>query len=314
MEVIARFILFGLSAAAAAPSLVTAVEDRYAVVSPDGTRLLFDSNRSGATAVWTANADGTALRPLITGADEPNAAQWSPDGKQIVFSATSNGESEIFLANADGGGRRRLTNYAGDDNHPHWSADGRRIFFNSDRETPDRSRPWIERWHNLYSVDLSGEDLRRHTDCRTVCTNPNPSPDGRKLVFRRIHNRPGLRWSAEPWDRNSEIVVLDLATGKEVNVSVHPAYDTWPSWSPDSEHVVFGSNRRGSPNEGDLYVAKADGSNLRLLLSRPGWSLQEPSFSPDGAIVYFSRGTEEGGKGTRMIAAAPVTPSLPSPN
>ena len=46
-----------------------------------------------------------------------------------------------------------------------------------------------------------------------------------------------------------------------------PGFDDRPSWSPDSNQIVFGSNRGGSMQ---LYVMNVDGSGLRQLTRQPG--------------------------------------------
>src|SRR5688572_3409103 len=134
------------------PEPLTPVEDAYPSLSPDGSRLLFQSTRSGRWALYTAEPDGKNIKLFLDSGDDPVVAVWSPDGRRIVFAANVEGQSEIFVINADGRGRRRLTSDPGDDSHPHWSADGSRIFFNSARSTPDRAAPWARQWHEIYSM------------------------------------------------------------------------------------------------------------------------------------------------------------------
>ena len=73
----------------------------------------------------------------------------SPDGKQILFSY----QGDIWLVGIQGGQATRLTVHKGYDYLPMWSPDGNRIAFVSDRNGGD----------DLYSMNASGGDLRRHT-------------------------------------------------------------------------------------------------------------------------------------------------------
>ncbi len=52
--------------------------------SPDGERILFESNRSGSTQLWVLTADGEAkqVTNISTGA---SSGIWSPDGTHIAF-------------------------------------------------------------------------------------------------------------------------------------------------------------------------------------------------------------------------------------
>lgn len=270
---------------------LTGVEDAYPVLSPDGETLLFQSTRNGRWALYTAKSDGGDVKVLLDSGDDPVTPSWSPDGAMIAFAATAEGQSEIFIMSADGSGRKRLTNDPGDDSHPHWSASGR-IFFNSPRATPDRNADWSDQHHDIYSMKADGSDLKRHTDCKTVCTFPSPSPDGRYLTFRKTLREPGRNWRQEPIDRNSEVFVKDLKTGRERNISADPAFDGWPVWTPDSRYVVFASNRGGKPAVGEIFAVRPDGGEI-IQLTDDNWSNVQPSVSPDGTSLLTYRLIED---------------------
>src|SRR6185503_15124555 len=54
--------------------------------SPDGHRVVFDSNRSGTQEVWISDADGSNPVPLTAfGGPQGGTPRWSPDGHSIVF-------------------------------------------------------------------------------------------------------------------------------------------------------------------------------------------------------------------------------------
>jgi TolB protein len=271
---------------------LTQVRDSYPVLSPDGQRLLFQSNRSGRQALWVAKGDGSEPRLLHEGEAAPATPVWSPDGRQIAFAdtprgATDSNESEIYLMNADGGNVRRLTRTPGDDSHPHWSADGRRIFFNSARATPDLKADWGRQWIDIYSMAADGSDVRRHTECRSVCTYPVPSPDGRFVVHRRVVDGPGLSWNLTPGLRNSEVFVTALdGPAASINLSNDPAFDGWPTWSRDGRWVLFASNRGRIAFTGQIYAVRPDGSGLRQLTDGP-WSRVQPSVTAAGDLLVY---------------------------
>jgi TolB protein len=291
---------------------LTAVRDSYPNLSPDGTRLLFQSNRGGRQAIWTAGADGGDPRLLFDGGglgERPATPVWSPDGRTIAFAMAPAGaadpeESEIYVMRPDGTEVRRLTAAPGDDSHPHWSADGRRLYFNSARATPDLKAEWSRQWIDIYSIAADGSDLRRHTDCRAVCTYPVPSPDGRRIVHRRIVAGPGLDWALKPIARNSEVFVTPLDGSAGVNVSRSPAFDGWPTWAPGGKWLVFASNRDGPAATGQIYAVRPDGTGLHAL-TRGGWSRVQPSFAgPSRMLVY--QGREEGETEIGHVAELPV--------
>ena len=109
-------------------------EDVSGVYSPDGKRVAFSSDRSGAFEIWLADSDGshpqqlTAFRGPITG-----SPRWSPDGKWIAFDSRPGGHSAVFVIPSEGGGPRRLTEGQHDDLLPNWSHDGASVYFCSNR-------------------------------------------------------------------------------------------------------------------------------------------------------------------------------------
>ena len=290
--------VIGLLLAASAPgsASLTSVRDGYPDMSPDGRQVLFHSNRSGRQAIWVMGADGSNPRLLFDRPDlgtNPGTADWSPDGRRIVFAMTPTGstdenESEVYVMAADGTDVRRLTETPGDDSHPRWSRDGR-IFFNSARATPDLKAPWGRQWIDIYSMAADGSGVRRHTDCRSVCTYPSPSPDGRFVTYRRIVDTLGQNWDLLPGSRNSEVFVTPLDGSLSVNVSNSPAFDGWPTWSPDSKWVVFASNRDKVAYTGQIYAVRPDGKDVRRL-TEGLWSRVQPSFGAGGEqmLVYES--------------------------
>jgi len=292
--------MFSTLLAIAAAQLVslTAVRDAYPHASPDQRTLVFHSNRSGRQAIWLVDVDGGNPRMLFDGAalgTEPGTPVWSPNGKQIAFAmkpagAADDEESEIYVIGADGSDIRRLTSIPGDDSHPHWSADGKRIFFNSARATPDLKADWTAQWIDIYSMAADGSDVRRHTDCRTVCTYPVPSPDGRSVAHRKSLATSGLNWSQQPIERNSEVFVTAIDGSGTINLSNSPAYDGWPNWSPDGRWLVFTSNRNQQPNVGQVHAIRPDGSGLKQLTE--GVSKAQPSIGPDGKRLYFYENVE----------------------
>ena len=72
-------------------------DNRAAVFSPDGTRLLFISNRSGHPDAWVLDLRNGAYRQVNTGRrweNESWSASWSPDGREIAVAQENLGYSD----------------------------------------------------------------------------------------------------------------------------------------------------------------------------------------------------------------------------
>ena len=68
------------------------------LVSPDGERVLFRSQRSGHVNIWTAPVAGGRPEPLAPEEAEQDNAVWSPAGQQVVYTSNHNGTLELRVA------------------------------------------------------------------------------------------------------------------------------------------------------------------------------------------------------------------------
>jgi Tol biopolymer transport system component len=150
--------------------------------SPDGTRLVFYSNRSGSVQVWTANADGsqaqqlTSMDPLAT----TGSPRWSPDGQYISFDSNAGGSYQIYVIKADGGQPRALTSGNSGNFVTSWSHDGRYIYFTSGRSGK------LEIW----KVPFAGGNPEQVTRTGGECADT--SPDGQWMYFTKSGGTGGV--------------------------------------------------------------------------------------------------------------------------
>jgi Tol biopolymer transport system component len=69
--------------------------------SPDGTRIAYESTRSGNSEIWVMNSDGTG-EPVNVSQHESwdSDPAWSPDGTQITFMSRRDGQEDIWTVDA----------------------------------------------------------------------------------------------------------------------------------------------------------------------------------------------------------------------
>ncbi|MFO0754447.1 MAG: hypothetical protein U0411_14120 [Thermodesulfovibrionales bacterium] len=177
--------------------------DAEPVVSPDGKRIVFGSQRDGDFDIYLMNADGTGVRRLTDRVGYDGGPWFSPDGTKIVWRAWYPDTEEekaqwrdcmeknyilpfpldLWVMDADGSNKRRLTHNGATNWAPSWHPDGKRIIFSSNR---DDWREDVKKFgHNfeLYLINLDGTGLERLTYNDTFDSFPMFSPDGKKLVF-----------------------------------------------------------------------------------------------------------------------------------
>ena len=208
--------------------------------SPDGTRIVFYSDRDGNYEIYTMNQDGSDQMRLTDNPAEDRQPSWSPSGRKILFISERNGNPEIYIMNADGSNQTRLTENPAGDGEPSWSPDGTRIVFASGRD--DNAE--------VYIMNADGSGLTRLTDNPAADRQPSWSPDGTRVVF--VSNRDG----------NREIYTMNADGSNPTRLTNEPAKDIMPSWSPDGRRIAFVSERDFIH---EVYVMDADGFNTARL-------------------------------------------------
>jgi Tol biopolymer transport system component len=205
-------------------------------MSPDGSRIVFQSVRDGNQEIYVMNADGSEETRVTDNPAHDAFASWSPDGSKIIFETNRDGNWEIYVMNADGTDQTRITDSPAQDRRPSWSSDGLRITFASDRDG---------NWE-IYTLNVDGTNPIKLTenpadDGYAVC-----SPDGKRIVF--VSDRDG----------NDGIYVMDADGSNQTKLTHSRAYEGLPSWSPDGLKIAFETDR---DFDEEIYVMNADGSN-----------------------------------------------------
>ena len=209
--------------------------------TPDRTRIVFVSDRSGSDKIHIMNADGSNVVQLTTGSCADRLPAPSPDGTRIVFQRQCAGGG-LFLINTDGSNLTQLTDHP-NDTEPSWKPDGSLVLFASDRINPG---------FDIWSV-TPGDIMPpvRFLPCDGgTCRAPIFSPDGTKLAA----------WVGEG------VLGLYENGGVELVKNLGPGTVYAAAWSPDGRKIAFVANFNGV----DIYTVNLDGSGLAPLAALPG--------------------------------------------
>ena len=175
--------------------------------SPDGSTILFVSNRTGNLDVFTMATNGTNQRNLTNRSGGDTSPRWSPDGTRIVFV----GQFRIWTTDSDGSSLQNLSGTAeGSYGSPVWSPDGTRIYFVAN---PDDAA-------QLFVMNANGANQHSIDSSTAIDLEPTPSPDGSRIA-----------WSSKR-DGNFEIYVSNADGTNPTRVTNHPSPDTRPRWRP----------------------------------------------------------------------------------
>ena len=169
-------------------------------------------------------ADGSGREVVVTAPGPQFDSDWSPDGSRLVYRDSRTGvnvNDEIYVSSADGSGARNLTASPANDWSPAWSPDGEQIAFASDREGELR----------IFVMGADGSGVRRVTDIWGEY--PAWSPDGTQIAFASHVGGTSLHG-----DPNYDVFVVNADGSGLRQLTESPAYDMYPTWSPDGTQIV----------------------------------------------------------------------------
>ena len=235
--------------------------------SPDGTRVVFCSSRSGTREIWLASADGSNLAQLTyLAAMMIGAPRWSPDGQQVVFDSNVGGAWDVYVIDVNGGNPRRLTDHPAVDGVPSYSRDGRWIYFVSFRS--GRSEIWKMPATGGEAIRLTQnggytafESLDGSMLYYTKAGGDYPSLWGMSVgggqetelvksveLYGFTLAKKGIYFDQFNKDGTTSIQFLKFATGKVAPVITLPQGRSGPlSISPDERYLLYSQlDQRGS--------------------------------------------------------------------
>ncbi|OGR83409.1 MAG: hypothetical protein A2636_05765 [Elusimicrobia bacterium RIFCSPHIGHO2_01_FULL_64_10] len=222
--------------------------------SPDGKEIAYTTYRRGNPDLAVFSLENGTSRILSSRQGLNAAASYSPDGQSLVLTLSFQGAPSLYLIDRAGKILRRLTRSRSAETSPSFSADGRRIVYVSDRPG----------WPQIYVMDSDGSNSPRLT-FSGYCDAPVWSPLGDKLAYSRGTRKGG-----------HNIIVRDLASGAELQLTSGAGSNENPSFSPDGRFLVFTTTRGGKR---ELYLTNLDGTVQRVLADIPG-NCYTPSWSP----------------------------------
>jgi hypothetical protein len=159
---------------------------------------------------------------------------WSLDGKWLVYTGGRSNKYDIYKTLSDGGGPEiRLTDSPGLNDGPEFTPDGKYIYFNSSRSGKMQ----------IWRMRPDGADQEQVTNDEFNNWFPHASPDGKWVVF--LSYAPEAAPTDHPYYQQVYLRLMPLAGGTaKVIAYVYGGQGTInvPSWSPDSQRLVFVSN------------------------------------------------------------------------
>ncbi len=258
--------------------------DRYAEISPDGTQIVFESERVDRFDRFVLFILDLATGEL-TQLDIPGdsyAGTWSPDGSQIAYYAHDEREVyQLFVYDLATQQSTQIT--TGTINHyvPGWRGDGNALVSIANESNISRftAESDITRFSNIHVTDISTGISEQVLDTPDWDSRVSYSPNDRYILH-----------VSGPY-ASDDVFVFDTVTENSYRWMDSVDLNTDPAWSPDGKYIIFVSNRAGE--ETDLYIMDRGGNNVRLLyadageISEPMWSYVTVQLADFGSVADF---------------------------
>lgn len=262
------------------PAVVHAANDTVVGWTPDGGRLLFASNRSGANGLWALPwRDGSPSgEPALVMANVNLREPLGITRAGAVYYGVTTNLSDVYLVSIDPESgvvlsppSRAIEEVVGGHTSPDWSADGRLLSYGLSG-----------RGIGIRAMDTG--ETRELKPALSGMSNPRLSPDGRSVAV----------ITADPANGRRGIFRVDAQTGEATRLVESPP-EVFPfmlSWMPDGRSLVYRNTATttstsvavqldlATRTERTVLDARiismslsADGLHLAYVTDRPSWQL-----------------------------------------
>jgi len=238
-------------------------KDMHPRWSPNGTTILFESTRPGASQLFTIAVGGGDVKQLTTISTGAGTGTWAPDGKHIAFESAVHPEfSELPFAEADA--KNAAKDKAAEENPVKAKTFTRLFYRHWNSYVEDKRR-------HLFVIDADGKNPRNVTpgnrDAYPTSTTFSVgddftfTPDSKHLIFTAVPEK------GEAWSTNCDLcrVTSDNKSTKwEALTGSNKAADNSPRFSPDGTKLAWRAQAKPGyeADKWDILVAgvKPDGT------------------------------------------------------
>jgi Tol biopolymer transport system component len=270
--------------------------------SPDGSKIVFISDRDGADNLWIANADGSEPKALTKGKTNVfRSPEFTPDGKYVIVSKSTPGtppSMHLWMYHVDGGSGVKLTGNSTENKNlwaigPAFGKDPRYVWFTERTAAGSVYNQMNFRWQLGIYDRQTGENYRQ-SDELGAGMRPVVSPDGKWLVY------------ATRWDAQTGLRLRNLESGD----------DSWLAYPVTRDDQESASTRDLMPGssftpDGKALITSMDGRIVRVDV--PSGTITPIPFKAEvnlkiGAKLAFDYQVDDGPVRAQQIRYARLSP------
>jgi Tol biopolymer transport system component len=181
---------------------------------------------------------------------------------------------------------------SGQHRHPTWSPDRTKIAYARGDASCNPTKC------DIYVLDLTAPFPIAENITNTASVNedrPAWSPDGTRIAYEsEVTNGSG----------QVDILVDPVGAGATLNLTSSAAIEGKPAWTPDSAEIYYHTGDPTVANSINIVKEPAGGGTVTNIATSPGENEFQPSISPDGKQMCFTRGTGAGFNATADVIVA----------
>ena len=196
--------------------------------------------------LWRSALDGNDRLQLTYSVGAVALPNWSPDGTQIAYTAADVGKPwKIYLISPQGGAPQELLPEPTAEADPTWSPDGTQLMFGRQALSPDI---------DIRIVNLKTREVSVLPGSAGLFS-PRWSPDGRYVA--------AIQYGSK------KLMLYDFKSQKWSEWVNEPNNVDYPSWSSDSQYVIYNNINVSNPKCRRIRVGKNQSEDLFSLNGLP---------------------------------------------
>ena len=295
-------------------------------LSPDGRWVAFSTQtmdvekNTKPKQIYLVPLEGGLPRKIADSSERP---RWSPDSKKIAFVSDRSGSSQIWIMDADGANPKQITNLSTEAGGILYAHDGKNLVFTSDvfpecgaddacnkrkldEEKNDKVkarvitgllyRHWTAwqgaRRSHLLSIPVAGgaaKDLTPGDRDVPPFSLGGPddyaiSPDGMEVCYAMNSD------DVPATSTNTDLYVVSIGGGQSKKITVNPAADDSPQYSPDGKYIAYRAQLRPR-YESDrwrlMLLERSSGKLTNLTETIDRW-VESFAWGPDSSRLFFT--------------------------
>ena len=187
----------------------------------DNRYIAFTLIKNQSSQLWVYDVEKNSFKQIPVPGNTVISPAFTPDG-YLSVSLDFYGNPDIYLLRGNKIVKELVKGW-GIDISPSFDRKGKKMAFVSSRLGSPQ----------IFILDLDSKKISRISYEGNYNTDPAISPDGRYVVYSRLT------------DSGHRLILHDLNTGEEKQISFGPGNDEHPTWGPDGFFIAFTSNRSG---------------------------------------------------------------------